>query len=473
VHFPSVAATATTPHKRDKRTIIYPLGKKKSNMNVNKDYESQLPGQGRAVASAFGMNMGSDTPEDLPPMRAVSLGTQPATLQFSTASGAGGQKLRSEGKFDRFNKISILESKNCDETRGGVRREWKECSWKVSNLSEVPLGFPLERTRREIDNVSVTEVVERITKCLRLLSIEAEFDGENAKAKCKTSDMVGFRIRLFAGEAKAQEPIVVEIQRRSGSPQCFMSVCKKILDAAEGVEIQPETIPSRKKMASCIMKTPASDMKCLQNVNKQDPLVEVNVGINKSLEMLRSKKKDVNLLGLENLCFMTDPLKTRPDMAIISCKAVIVGQYCSEIRHEIETMLQKDAFLSEEFGVDPCKELFDKCHHLAIVLLSNVLALTSQDGCLADAVQKQSWFSEFLIPSLLGEVKSFEVSSNNAYEAACGLTSLATCSDVARKVMMENSAVDSLQSANEFAIYNHDLLASETRRSLELLGHSI
>jgi len=40
-------------------------------MNVNKDYESQLPGQGRAVASAFGMNMGSDTPEDLPPMRYV------------------------------------------------------------------------------------------------------------------------------------------------------------------------------------------------------------------------------------------------------------------------------------------------------------------------------------------------------------------------------------------------------------------
>lgn len=71
MHFPSVAATATPPHKRDKRTIIYPLRKKYWNMNANKDYESQLPGQGIAVASAFGMNknMDSDTPEDLPPMR--------------------------------------------------------------------------------------------------------------------------------------------------------------------------------------------------------------------------------------------------------------------------------------------------------------------------------------------------------------------------------------------------------------------
>ena len=49
------------------------------------------------------------------------------------------------------------------------------------------MDFHLERTRREINKVSVNEVVERITNALRLLSIEAEFDGENAKAKCKTS----------------------------------------------------------------------------------------------------------------------------------------------------------------------------------------------------------------------------------------------------------------------------------------------
>merc|ERR1712207_47031 len=114
-------------------------------------------------------------------------------------------------------------------------------------------------------------------------------------------------------------------------------------------------------------------------------------------------------------------------------------------------MLQKDAFLPEEF-------------ENAIVLLSNVLALTSQDGCLADAIQNQKWFTEFLIPSLLDEVKSFEVSSNNAYEAACGLTFLAKCSDVARRKMKENSAVDDLQLANQFAIFNHELLAVETKR---------
>jgi len=447
-------------------------------MNVNDNHQSKPMETGKPAESAFGMNrnMDSDAQEDSPIMRAVCLGTQPATLQFSTLSGDGGHKFsrKDNGETsDRSNKAASSESKSRSATPAGIRCEWNECNWKISTLNEVPLGFPLERTKREIDKVPASEVAERITKCLRLLSIEAEFDGKTAKAKCKTSDMVGFRIQLFAGQSRTQEPIIVEIQRRSGSPRCFMGVCKKILDAAEGKEIQPESVPARKKMPPCIMKTPAHEMKCLQKIDRQDPHIEVNKGINKSLDMLRSKKKEVNVLGLENLCFMTDPLKTRPDMATISCKSMIAGQYCTEIRDEIGGMLQKDAILPEKFGISPRKELIDKCRHLAIVLLSNVLALTSQDGCLDRAVQNQKWFSEFLIPSLLDEVKSFEVSSNNAYEAACGLNSLAKCSDVARGVMIANSAIDDLQSANQFAIYNHNLLASETRRSLGLLGHPI
>lgn len=439
-------------------------------MDATGKHQSQFAGKGGAAA-VFGMNANNEigTQEDLPPLRAVSLRTQPATLQFSTAPE--GQKLLSQA--NSFIRQTNPKSNNFSTIGVGVRREWKECNWKVSVLNEVPLDFPLERTKREIENVPVTDVVERITNCLRLLSIEAEFDAETAKAKCKTSDMVVFRIRLFAGESKTQEPIIVEIQRRSGSPRCFLSVCKKILDAAEGAEIQPECIPARKKMPPCMMKTPVCEMKCLQNIDKQDTQIEVNSGMNKSLEMLRSKKKDVNVLGLENLCIMTDPLKTRPDMAIIACKAMLVGQYCTEIRDEIGVVLQNDAFLPEEFSIHPFKDLFDKGRHLALVLLSNVLAMTSQDGCLSDAVENQKWFTEFLVPSLLDEVKSFEVSSNNAYEAACGLTSLATCSDFARKIMMENSAVNDLHSANQFAMYNHDLLESETRRSLDLLGHPI
>lgn len=429
---------------------------------------------GETFASAFGMNrsMDSDAQEDLPPMRAVSLRNQPADLQYSKKSRTkGDQFFGKKDDFDKFNKI--LKSRGRSASGTGVRRDWNKCSWKVSILNEVPLDFPLESTRREICEVHVTEVVDRITNSLRLLSIDAEFDDENAKAKCKTSDFVNFRIRLFAGESRAQKTIIVEIQRRSGPPWSFMSFCKKILDVAEGLDIYPERVPARQEIPPCILKTPVHELKCLRNIDNRDPHKDIDIAMNKSLEMMRSKRKDVNALGLENLCFMTDPLKTRPDMAIICCKAIILGKYCTEFREQVGVMLQKDAILPEEFGTHPYKELSDKCRHLAIVLLLNILALTFQDGCLDDAVQNQNWFTEFLIPSLLDEVRSFEVSSNNAYEAACGLTYLATCSDAARGVMKENFAVDDLQSANYFARYKHDLLASETARSLRMLGHPI
>jgi hypothetical protein len=39
--------------------------------------------------------------------------------------------------------------------------------------------------------------------------------------------------------------------------------------------------------------------------------------------------------------------------------------------------------------------------------------------------------------------------------------------------MEENAAVEDLQSANQFAVYNHELLASETKRSLKALGYPI
>jgi hypothetical protein len=414
--------------------------------------------------------MNRDVEEEMPAMRAVSLATPTAVLKVSA------QAVEREIAVPVLNSLNdplALESKSHSSSVARFSHGWNKCNWKVSALNEVPLDFPLQRTRREIDEVPIGEVVDRITKCLRQLSIEAEFDGENAKAKCKTSDMVSFRVRLFAGEARKQESIIVEIQRRSGPALSFMRVCTKLLDAAEGAEIKPESISARKKMPSFIIRTPVSKMKFVQKVDIQDPRIAVNTGLNKSFEMLRSKKLDVNLLGLENLCFMTDPLKTNPNMALISCKALILGEYWTDIRDEVGEMLNNEDFLAEKFDSHPWKDLFDKCHHLAIVVMANILALTSHDGCLDDAVQNQKWFTEFLIPSLLDEVRSFKTSSNNAYEAACGLNYLARCSDVARRKMKENSAIDDIQSANQFATYNHDLLASETKSCLELLINSI
>jgi hypothetical protein len=354
------------------------------------------------------------------------------------------------------------------------KREWNESNWKVSHLDQVPVDFPLERTHREIPNVSATEVADRISNTLRLLSVDASYDNEQAKAKCISSERVSFRIRLFAGSEDGL-PVIVEVQKRSGSPMCFMRICRQILDGAEGKKVEAETVPERKKMPPCMAETPIiGNMKCLQGVSlaaKRDPHAEAHGAVSKSLDLLRSKKKDVNVLGLEGLCHVTDSMKTRPDIALISCKAVISGEHSLEIREEVGVMLQKDTF---DYGSeDALVELSEKCRHLALVLISNVLLLTSKEGSLCDAIKRDKWFSDFLIPSLLDEIKSFEDSANNAYEAACSITCLANCSAVARRLMEEHSAVEDLHAAHQFALVNHELLANEAERSLAALGQTI
>jgi len=354
-----------------------------------------------------------------------------------------------------------------------VKYVWNEETWNVRDpLEPVPAHFPLERTHRQIQGATTEEVAKRISNCLRLLSVDAEFDSENAKAKCTTGDCCSFRIRLFAGSEEGF-PIVVEVQRRSGSASSFMGVCRKILDGAEGSEIKADLEPARKKTPAFMTK-PIGSMKCLMGAPSTfDVDAQTGANLDKAMELLRSKQRDINVLGLENLCQLTDPLKTRPDVAMKACKAILLEERCVDVRDEVAVMLQKDAFLPEELDMDIGLNLGIQARRLSLVLLSNTISLASKDGCLSDAVKSVRWFSDFLIPTLLDEVKSFESSSNNAYEATCALTCLATCSDVARRVIEEHSAVDDLRSSYSFGLVHNELLANESQQSLNALGYGV
>jgi hypothetical protein len=412
-------------------------------------------GMRNAAASAFGIVPSSEVTEDLPPMRAVSLMSQPATLQYSAPVS--------------FGKAPAMGLKPLRSASVTVKKEWNESNWNIGHLEQVPLGFPLERTHREIHGADSTEVASRISSALQKLSVEAEYDGEKAKVKCTSLDMVSFRIRLFAGGEEGL-PVVVEVQRRSGPPSSFMKICRQILDGAEGASVESASAPTTKLPP--FVKGSIGSMKCLQSVVvKEEEKSEISA-LNKSMELLKSQQKDANLLGLENLCMLTDPLKTRPDRALNACKSIIIDEQCVELREEIGVILRRDAFLPEEFDEEE-QPLVKKSHHLALLLLSNSLALASKDGCLAIAMESQKWFADVLIPTLIDEVKSFEVSPNNAYEAACSLTSLANCSDLAKKFMKENSAVEDLRSAHSYGLHNHELLASEAEQALIAMGGSI
>jgi hypothetical protein len=348
-----------------------------------------------------------------------------------------------------------------------VQKEWNELTWNVSSLEQVPLGFPLERTHREIHDADASEVATRISNALKCLSIEAEYDAENAKVKCTSGCMVSFRIRLFAGSDEGL-PVVVEVQRRGGSPLSFMKICRQILYGAEGAEVKAEAAAKRKMPP--FLKGPIRDMKCLQGVVKKEENNGYIEALNKSMELLKSKQKDCNILGLKGLCLLTDPIKTNADLALKACKAIIIEDRCSDLREELCVILQKKAFEPEGFCVEDIKPLAKQSHHLTLCLWSNLVALTSKDGCLATAVESKTFFADVLIPALINEAKSFKRSSNNAHEATCGLASLANSSDFARELIEYNGAVEVFLSAYHYGLAFHELLASEAEQALIAMG---
>jgi hypothetical protein len=363
--------------------------------------------------------------------------------------------------------------------KGGfsIKKEWSgevkvPASWilKSDKLEPVPLDFPLERTHREIYQVDPCDVASRISDALRILSIEAEYDCDRAKAKCRTADFVSFRIRLYAG-GENNQPVVVEVQRRSGSGFSFMQSCRAILDAAEGVKICQA---SKKRGPPPFVAGPIGGMKCLQG---KAPALEsaFEACVEAVLPLLSSGKRDANILGMEKLSFLTDPLKTFPATALRVCKIVAVGDASFSVREDMLALLQRDSFASE-FDSDENESAGgykEQMRHLALVVFSNSFSMTCKEGSLADAVREQKWYGESLLPVLLDEIKNASTNPHCAHEAVCSISSLAESSEVARKLLLENNCVRLLEEAFAIGSTRHELLANEAKRCLAALHYSV
>jgi hypothetical protein len=336
-------------------------------------------------------------------------------------------------------------------------------NWVVKTDALEMASFPLERTHREIPGVEADEVSWRISEALRSLSIEAEFDDEKAKAKCRTCDYACFRIRLYAG-SESGRPVVVELQRRSGSGMSFMQSCRAILSAAEG---RAPTFTHQK--AHPFIKCPIAGMKCLQALKPEIARkAELNIALNKVMELLQRKDDSSAILAMENLCLLTDPLKTSPQMAMRVSMTIFTSDSIYNLRQEITSVLERDGVARGVSGQIQTERL----RHLALLVLSKALSLTAKDGSLERSIHNEHWFEHFLLPTLMDEVRRAKTSPNNAYVACGCLVSLMSCSAVARGLIHESNSVLVLGEAHEHGVICHELLANETERCMKVLGAS-
>lgn len=354
--------------------------------------------------------------------------------------------------------------------------EWRGTAmpsvWDVKggDLERVPLNFPLERTHRKIGE-KASVVAKRISKSLLELSVEAYYDSNPPRAKCRTSDYVEFRIHLYSGRENGDQ-VVVELQRRSGSSPSFIHTCRQILNAAEGKTQDKNALKARSMPP--FMVVPISQMKCLQSaIPKLDhPDVEATSCFVRAIDMFRSNRPDLNVLGLEDLCVLTDPVKTSPAVAIRVSKHILLGSEKNLIRDEIRLLTDPGDVPPETLVNDEVSSKHsEKLHHLALCVFANAVNMCFEDSCLGGAVEEQKWFSDNLIPCLVRNINLASKSASNAYHAARCLQCLISSSNVVRQLLASNIGVGTLKRAQEFGEARHELLADEAQQCLSALNN--
>mmetsp|Transcript_9974 Transcript_9974/g.27596 ORF Transcript_9974/g.27596 Transcript_9974/m.27596 type:complete len:435 (-) Transcript_9974:149-1453(-) len=417
-----------------------------------------------ALMQAF--NMGPEphrapVAQETPTMRSLAIGSSgPPLLQrpatFGKPPPLGIQRPRS---ISRRSSGSI-----------GLKQEWDNpcTTWKVSknDLEPVPEDFPLERTHRYLHDVDAPEVAKRISDVLRCHSIQSEFKAKPPKAKCKTLDFVSFRIRLFAGD-ESGSPVVVEVQKRSGPTSCFMHACRAILNAAEGKKAEEQ---SAHKMPPFMTK-PIGQMKCLKDVtivsdDESDPAL---TALKDCVSMIRSKKRDSNVLGLENLCALTDPIKTKPTSSVRVAKLVTFAQEDIDIREDLFAMIERDVYTAEDEDVALSNHA-DLLRQLALTVFANALSLCAKDKSLSGKDGEQSWFADNLLPTLVTEIKRAPADACSATQAAMCVNSIASCSGSGKEFLADQGVVAALRKANVYGCECNNLLADETKDCLQLFN---
>lgn len=397
--------------------------------------------------------------EEMPTMRSVAImGAPMGAAPLGIAPLRRGDLIETkQGKVAGVGPLSRV---------GGVAKRSKagpvsQKKWMVSKVEQIPDDFPLEKTSRHIRDADCSLVATRISDCLRLRSIEAEYNDDEGKAKCRTADFVSFRIKLFAG---TEGGVVVEVQRRRGSSFSFMRDCRAILDAAEGGGVSPAS-----ESDLPYLKRPVSDMSCLKGVK-----LESTNDVEAAEDLLQEDRRDANMLGMESLEDLTNPLTSSPDAVRRAAKSVLCAGGESQIRDSISSLL-KFSSLKDERGtrqVDEDKEddYDERMHNLSLSVVYNAFSVMVEDGSLSSAFKThEQWFLGTLVPVLIHDVKCFEERPHDACLAAKCMQCFAACTPVARETITEAGALDALASASDFGTGYHASLAQEAKRAANSL----
>jgi hypothetical protein len=310
----------------------------------------------------------------------------------------------------------IVESNPRDSTslpKSESHEEWNplsidedvpSVSWHVesADIQQVPMYFPTSNLNFEFPAAELDDVLDRLAKLFRKLSIQANFRDRPLSAFLQTCENIEFYLVFFHERVTRRYPnsmdpksrrVFISLQRHRGDQMIANQYFHELIDAAKGVGIEESsTKPILRRHRSALnaeeliqverLKVRAcefpedSAMKCRdvpsQYVARQTPNDMIISSVKQIYVWIQQPKRlDNRQHALEYLVFMTDLKRTMSSSAIAGALLVLQGSApgmsleAEEIQRFFLSILQRRALpgdrqMFEEMNLpstDPDKDI--------------------------------------------------------------------------------------------------------------------
>mmetsp|Transcript_2346 Transcript_2346/g.4234 ORF Transcript_2346/g.4234 Transcript_2346/m.4234 type:complete len:523 (+) Transcript_2346:180-1748(+) len=197
--------------------------------------------------------------------------------------------------------------------------------WDSPTLNKMPMNYPVERNNRHInvDECSVDDLLVRLYKGFRIMSIQAKYFNRPASAALLTTENVELYLVLWYSHDSTQ--FIVEIQRRRGDTIIFHHYANYILDAAAGN--LDESIFNNTEGSLLYLRSTESLLRSeLSRIAPETDMdKEAVVALEIVHDLLKKDRRDARQLGMEGVCIMTNARKTVLSAAILTSRAILLG----------------------------------------------------------------------------------------------------------------------------------------------------
>ena len=284
-------------------------------------------------------------------------------------------------------------------------------SWDVVEGRCLP-AYPLGRT--ELIDLPPSQVAKNIAEALRMKSVHAIYDSQDAEATCTTACDCKFKITLFAGDDSRHT--ILEVLKSRGCSVTFSKFRRAISRAANG-DFSVEDKPLCLSIPDCVaaLYTPPD-------------IEEIKKILIKSSKELQTTRRDGQLIALRLLAAMTDAEKSHKSTCINVATMILEGE--AGVREICVNLLSADA--SDEYSGMVNKAVLD--------IFSNSLSLLYKSGDIRKVTESDDpWYTQSLFPSLLESMKECSCPHGCTLVSQCLSVLLQTSSEMRTEAVKEGS----------------------------------